>query len=237
MASLIVSPHLDDAILSLGGYLQSNNDENNTIITLFNTAWTAIDENMDYASITSMNLKEELTVVKKIGCKHIFLGYDEALLRGYKQWNEAYSSSNDQKVFYNVVNEIKSILNNNKYNEIFFPMAIGEHVDHVMVYEVAKLLLDFCAEKYIEILFYEDLPYASYGGVSERIQKVSKDFDIIQHSFEITEYFEEKCNYLKIYRSQLMLQDIDRIKRYVKHMDGDNIVNERVWRVNGRHKR
>lgn len=229
MASLIISPHLDDAILSLGGYLLSRKDKNDLVFSLFNTAWTALDEDYSVQEITDMNLEEEKKVISMIGCKHKFGGYNEALLRGYTNWNAPLCIESEKELLEKIIFEICEVVKKGNFDKIFSPLAIGKHVDHVLVYEVAKKIKRKLEEWKIELLFYEDLPYATYGGRNERLQEIKNDFALLEKKFNISSFFEQKCCCLKCYKSQLNDLDIARIKKYAIPNSFLTEISENVW--------
>lgn len=232
MSSLIISPHLDDAILSLGGYLQQHKDKNDIVFTLFNTAWTTLEGDYSAQQITEMNLKEEKDVINLIGCKHKFANYDEALLRGYKNWNDSLRIEHDNYLLNSIISDVIGIVKENNVTKIFFPLAIGKHVDHVLVFEVAKKLTSFFSQEEIQILFYEDLPYATYGGKNERLNEIKDDFDLISCHINITDSFKTKCDFLKKYKTQLSDGDLERIKKYSYENSYNSEITENIWSIN-----
>lgn len=231
MNILIISPHLDDAILSLGGLLQLRKNSQDKVMTLCNTAWTALSDTMLPEEITKMNLEEELTIIKELGCQHLFCDFDEAMSRDYENWNDKFSYEKDSVLYEQITEVIKKEMESQYYEQVYFPLGIGEHVDHIMVYEGIRQLRDVIREQNVELYFYEDLPYATYGGVEERLEKVMKEYSITLQEHDITEYFERKCSLLSIYKSQLTDEDLDRIRRYVGKLFGGSVVRERVWKV------
>lgn len=232
MASLVISPHLDDAILSLGGFLQKHNDKNDLVFTLFNTAWTILEGNYSVQKITEINLTEEKGVINLIGCQHKFGGYDEALLRGYKNWNDELRLDDEEILLNSIVNQINTLIEENNFTEVFFPLAVGKHVDHVLVYEASKKIINHLDNKNIKVAFYEDLPYAIYGGKDERLDEVKNDYTLSASQVNISNYFQKKYEYLKFYKSQLTEDDLEKIKKYAYNNVSESDISENIWLIN-----
>ncbi|GAA0772404.1 hypothetical protein GCM10008908_18590 [Clostridium subterminale] len=231
MSKLIISPHLDDAALSVGGLLLNDIDKNNKVLTIFNTAWTALDNIYDYNKITELNLREELEVMKGLNCKHKFLNLPEALLRGYETWNDSIDMEKDTCI----INKLTKIIADevDGFSSIYFPLAIGEHVDHLLLFNVAMKLIN--SEKNIfnsvEVFFYEDLPYCTYEPITSRIEKVKKLINIEPYESCISNVIEEKCKLIYTYKSQITENDVIRVRSYSQKENNENMYYETAWKL------
>lgn len=221
---LIVSPHLDDAFLAMGGtLLRHKHKQRYDVLTLFNTAWAlAPFEKIHYSELTAINLQEEKAVMSILGCNFTFLNLPEALLRGYSNWNENVNYARDEWITMTIRKNIIT----NIYDEIFFPAAIGNHVDHQLVYSIISTL----SSKPV-IYVYEDLPYACYDGYEARIRDIQRQFATEEILTDISAYKRIKANYLSIYKSQLDTNTIDMVTHYSENIKSNGYSYERVWKL------
>lgn len=217
---VIVSPHMDDAALSMGGGILQN-DSKVKIITLFGSNWTLDGISPDSDRITKIRIAEEQSFIKKVKAEFIFCNLPEATMRGYSDWTMKCDLHKDREL----LEEIIAIINKNteSEDEVYLPAAVGEHIDHTLVFESIKFLHNK------NLRLYEDLPYATYGGTTERINKIKKTYQIIEHLINITDVIDEKLSCLKIYKSQLTQEDIGSVKKYAHNIENDENFYERLW--------
>lgn len=218
MSCLIISPHLDDAVLSLGGFLSLMHSSNCKVITIFNTAWS-IDGNIkDWENITKKNLAEEKNAMKKLRCEFGFLNYPEALLRGYINWNDEIDMEKEKNLFKKIIQDLLPEIE--RYDDIFFPKGIGKHVDHLLTRniftEIPKLKNN--------IFFYEDIPYSCY----EELQTFDKEMEIL---IDISKVIENKTELLNIYKSQLDLDMIIMVQDHSSKIGRKGQNCERIWKL------
>ena len=134
---VIISPHMDDAALSMGGTILQDNWRFK-IITLFGSNWTLDGINPDSNKVTSIRLSEEQKVIKLFDAEFIFANLPEVTMRGYHDWNTKCDLQKEKQLFIKIINIINE--NTNAEDEVFLPAAIGEHVDHVLAFETIKSL-------------------------------------------------------------------------------------------------
>lgn len=218
MNYLIISPHLDDAVLSLGGFLSLMQNSNCKVITIFNTAWSIDEEIKDWRNITKKNLAEEKKVMEELRCEFRFLNYPEALLRGYIKWYDALDFEKDKVYFEKIVRDLLPEIE--KYDNFFLPRGIGKHVDHLLIREIFTVIPKLANS----IFFYEDLPYSCY----EEFQEFDKEMEIL---IDISKVIEKKCKLLDIYKSQLDKDMIAMIKGYSLKLGRKGHNFERIWKI------
>lgn len=154
---LVVSPHLDDAIFSIGGLLARLASRYRIhIFTLFSTDPYCIFKELknDFNRLQELRLEEEAAATSFIHSSTFQLKWKEALLREYKDIYESIKQNEPMDQF------ISDIINNIPENPfvILCPLGIS-HVDH----RLTRILMDKVIErKQIKtpIIYYEDLPYA-----------------------------------------------------------------------------
>lgn len=221
---LVFAAHCDDAILSLGGFLSTA--EKARVVTLFGTcAWSCLEGLSDVQEITDRNVQEERDACQYLGIESQIKSFPEALIRGYTNWDDVEDPTLDQEIIIPMRKIISAEMR--KAKTVFFPAAIGEHVDHVVVHNlVSEVQRDL---KVDEIYIYEDLPYAAYGGTENRIESLGL-IDVPPLKIDISDEFEKKLAALRIYKTQLAEQDLNLIEMYSRHDQSSNVFHERIWR-------
>jgi len=164
----VISPHIDDAILSLGGCILNwvRNGEKVKIINVFSKA-SAINKDAisvragkkyptDFKSAMNVKKAEEKRVQNALKIKAEFLDWPDRNLNihKYKGYFFYKKSSIDR-----LKNHIRRKIN--KDSTIFFPLAMGEirvHADHIIIRQIGLFLL----KDGYDVRFYEDLPYCYF---------------------------------------------------------------------------
>lgn len=225
---LIIAPHSDDALLAIGGTILEK--KRFKVLNVFSTcAWSAIHGLNDPQKITLINNQEEGLAVKKAGAQLEFLKIKEALLRGYSHWNNPVNYQKDRKLKEQIT--LRLVENLKTIKEVYFPLAIGNHVDHQFIFDIfLELAKDSCLKNKTVFLF-EDLPYAIFAGLKQRIERVKKIVRIEQVLIDITSAIDKKCSLLSIYKSQLTPRDIQDVRKYAQSIGSTGKYYERIWQV------
>lgn len=201
MPAYYISPHYDDAIGSCGGkiYMDYLNNENPTIITIFSKAKEPFSNYAkDLHSYWNLNnplsdrKKENTNACQIIHAKEQSLQYEDAI---YRIHNGEYLypgngdifkqiHHKDESLHIKIAKDIKKIVN--KEDKLYFPLGIGNHVDHIIANLVGNNLK---AEGY-NITYYIDFSYE--GHVLSKYKKketIILDNKIIkQKSLAMSEY-------------------------------------------------
>ncbi len=231
MKVLILAPHIDDAILCLGGWLLQNKHNVIDIITIFNTAWSCVNLGLENDQLNDINKLENEEVFKKIKCTRNYWDYPEALARGYKNWFDVLDYKKDGDLATSICNRLEKLFCADQYASVFFPMAIEKHVDHELLFCVIQRLLEMKHINYnMSFYIYEDLPYAYYVDVMQWVTKVKKLFVLKKHIFNITNEFMTKKALLSIYQSQITQKDIEATSLYAQSIL-PGIYSERIWEI------
>lgn len=180
---LVFSPHLDDAILSMGGLLESltksgkdikvvsvftTGSNNESVLTKRLLTQANAKNQFQYFLTRQLEDKKALGMLKGITIEH--LGFTDA------GWREG----EDKKLLYprSVLGKIadrdlvtraveKKLLSytGNSNTAVFAPIAIGNHVDHQIVRNIA-------AKLFPKVYYYCDFPYSNlYPGYDFFIKK------------------------------------------------------------------
>ncbi|MDP3900674.1 MAG: hypothetical protein Q8Q23_06390 [bacterium] len=225
--NIIISAHCDDALLSLGGYIIFL--DNVIVVDIFGTcAWTKNTKIKDFNIITEINQAEEKEAIKKSGAKVIIYALPEALMRGYRLWNQKKILESDAIISHKISKIITAVIGSN--NNIFFPMGIGNHVDHILINNQLKKIYNKLNAKDNKIFLYEDLPYAWYGDVNKKIRVLKKAWILEPYLIDISRSINKKINLIKIYKSQIDKIDCQKVVEYSESIiKGEKI--ERIWEV------
>ncbi|HLO18834.1 MAG TPA: PIG-L family deacetylase [Anaerolineales bacterium] len=176
---IFISPHLDDAVLSCGGYIHHLTSlGKRVVITTVVTAddksglprsWLA-QRNLrkwgNQAEIFAVRCLEDIAAAKRLGAEVVHLGFLDCIYRHDTNQQPLYRKNvigvpihpDDWQVLAPTLAEaLKALFE--RYVEqkllIFCPLAIGKHVDHILVRQVVESLISSQQR-----LYYEDFPYA-----------------------------------------------------------------------------
>lgn len=220
---LIISPHIDDAVLSIGGILlkQKNQKAAIKISYIFTVSdWTnkesiapcTIEKNTD--QVTNERKMEEKAAGQALGYEYAFGDFLDLPIRDQSKAGFL-KLKND--LYCHLVNKFKPD------DIILFPVGIS-HPDHQAVGEVGRIL---SAENF-NIIFYEDLPYfARYNDISRsQIYNQLKKRELISKTIQID--IEKKIDAVRLYKTQVSLDWINDIANY-SYCLSDNTYHERLW--------
>ena len=165
---VILSPHPDDAIWSLGGAITSwLKNREVLVITLYDGDPTQIgkikltDNKCRWRSFGSPHIRrlEDQKAMNLLGCQHESLGYIDAALRLNVDNTFEFQSAEDLFPFkiYSQMRASKTKLQKllailKPEDEIIAPLAFGNHIDHIQTHAVARNLP-------YTISYYADFPY------------------------------------------------------------------------------
>lgn len=155
----ILSPHLDDAILSCGGMIASYRGQGSIhVINLFTK---------DMPS----RIEEERRCADYLGYNSILCNLSDSPRRGYRLPFQMYGRmrKGDERISHKISQIVEEIVSRNGVKKIYAPLAVGMHVDHQHTFDAALRL-----KGEYERLFYEDIPYGLLPGLtSSRIGLIS----------------------------------------------------------------
>lgn len=227
---IIYSPHFDDAFLSLGGYLGLSQyfKKNVIIVIIFGLSSYQNKKNYPIEDIILISQKrkmEELQNIEYLSCELKVFNNLCALSRGYKfernnptPWPTKFletdrpTAMSVRKMIYRYA---KSQANESLH---LFPLAIGEHIDHVITNQVGWNLY----RNKFNVAFYEDLPY---------VAKYSKE----KHIASLTPIIlpadiNDKLKLILNYKTQNTVEWIDEILNYMYSLNCDSgKYHERIW--------
>ena len=166
---VVLSPHLDDATFSCGGFLlQQDGVEPVTVVTCFtqsvpNPTGFALECQLDKgltAEVDYMELRrtEDMAANELMGSAFVHLPLPEAPHRGYHSAPELFAGVHaDDPILEPLVAELRPVFRQLQPHTVLYPYGAGNHVDHLQVMRaVDRLRSAFPELTYVR--FY-DQPY------------------------------------------------------------------------------
>jgi LmbE family N-acetylglucosaminyl deacetylase len=227
---IILSPHLDDAALSLGGQMLQWKDRCQAVDVFSSVSWWRLpyDSPTD-ARIQQTRDAEEDLMSRLVGCHVRKLGFLEAPRRGYSldQLFTAEISPNDEETRQEMRLRLRELINRGG-QQWFLPLAVGHHVDHRLARDVALAELLAANVPADRIYFYEDLFYAAQTpGVADYASFIPG------HRLKPTEQMpidaKMKTRLLQVYGSQLTWAQLRMVRDYATRFGRRPV--ERVWKL------
>ncbi|MBN1313149.1 MAG: PIG-L family deacetylase [Anaerolineae bacterium] len=154
----VISPHIDDAVFSLGAYLQQFRQYGELqIINVFSLSTLVYGKKMPIHEATQIRKAEDDFAVRMLGIDSICnLDFPEALLRGYTIDNLRSELDDDLVADRDLISKLADSLARviEPSSIVLSPVAFGSNVDHVNV----RLA---CGQLDTVLVYYADLPYAA----------------------------------------------------------------------------
>jgi len=199
---LVLEPHPDDFALSALAYTYNN--YNAVVFNIFSKTSLEYFTWKDYISITQaeyeqLRLEESKFAIEKV-LKESFISMKEASTRITKKTDETLKKE--------ICDNLDNILNKNKkITTVMIPMGIGEHPDHLIVYDSIINNLDkYCKYK---LIFYPEYPYARCKKkYMERLSELKRKYSLNEVIIDIEDKIEKIVDCISIYKSQF--DDINR---------------------------
>ncbi len=204
---IIISPHYDDAVLSLFHLLYKN--PNLKLITVFSgkpaittyKLWDMVCTGMSSNKTMLKRENENQQVARNLGIiKSVDLGFLE----------HQYETSSPER--FNIMKEkIKSLIDS-KTDKVYFPIAFGDFVSHPDHQELRNIGLELIKEDY-NIIFYNDFPYINPVKfiANNKIDKLNKNMNLnlkIKVNSLSGSILKLKYETMKQYKSQFIMTNL-----------------------------
>lgn len=236
---LVLSPHCDDAALSVGGLLAARRDQIDlTIFTVcVRSTWSTLEEIAgDEERVSSLRLAEERLYARLVGANLVALGLPERPLRGVE------AGAHDRAFARALRRPLRDALAAVRPEVILCPMAVGDNTDHRAVRDALfALRSEAPARRSLgRVLLYEDLPYARYDYQSllDALRRLRASGLTLRPVWvDITRTLPAKLAALRVYRSQEMAEWPSMMSEYAR-MCGVEVrpagpPRERLWQLVG----
>ena len=156
--ALVLSPHLDDAVLSCPGYMQKLRHEGAKVVVA--TVFTQADATR--AAHYRVRQAEDRRAVRLLGGSAMHLGFLDAPFRSAPYGNFCgivFGRAREYPwTLAAVTGKLREVIAKLRPEQILAPLAIGNHVDHRLVRDAALAAVQD------GLLFYEDRPYVFVRG-------------------------------------------------------------------------
>jgi LmbE family N-acetylglucosaminyl deacetylase len=226
---LVLSPHADDAALSVGGLIQSLTPCRSVLVlTLFGRSnYSRNSDAGNWEAVTEMRKREDLAFTQRVGASLVYFDFPEAALR-YRSFDQIFAR-NSQRLNCpsRMLNVLRKLLRQLQPVLVLAPLGLGSHRDHLVTMNLGRRI---CRDENIPIAYYEDLPYAE--DYSERkIRQVVKRIDetLRPISVQIRFGLNAKLNNLSLYRTQISAEEMSSVAEYAKRWTDPT---ERIWSTN-----
>jgi LmbE family N-acetylglucosaminyl deacetylase len=204
---IVISPHLDDSVFSLGGLLYLLKEHMEVlVINVFSKSNYCFDKEIDATIATQIRKEEDHLALSELGeYQKINLDFKEALLRGHDRKDIFSKSLMDEELLMNQIkSSLKNLIDNNSI--VIAPSAFGCHIDHLICRNAVNGLP--------KVHFYEDLPYAN------RNIKNDEALDFLKKYRKKTVFLNKTSieKHLKaclIYKSQILERQYLEIKEFI----------------------
>lgn len=171
MRLCIVSPHLDDAVLSCGIRMQRAVAAGDDVLVLniFNAGTNG-----------PARKKEDQAALAVLGASGEYLGELDAPDRDPRYKSEIELFHGDfadvpEEVVARVAARIEKFLTDQKIDAVFFPLAAGTHIDHRIAFAASRRL------EGRDVRYYEDRPYILWPGMLQaRLNQLGAATDVPQ---------------------------------------------------------
>lgn len=177
---LVIEPHMDDAVLSVGGLMWLRRNECEfavlSVVGVSNfTSYYRIDrEYFDVNTVTNLRRAESELVMRMLGGKHCVLDQHDGPLRYQPgNWTLDWYGKNRRSIaaFVNhsstepevdaLVESLIPVFSSTDALEIWIPLGIGTSADHEMTRNACLRALMRMPDlsRRVELFFYQDVPY------------------------------------------------------------------------------
>jgi LmbE family N-acetylglucosaminyl deacetylase len=250
---LILSPHLDDAVLSAGGLIDRAVKQGSSVLAA--TVFTGDAELVGEPSPLVRELhewwqlgprpyavrrQEDIASIELLGADYVHGGLLDSMYRSNAEGEPLYSTrkavfsppSSDDPVWEQLETLFAGWVDSFKPSVVLCPMTVGRHADHVATAEVARgCWRDWDADVYL----YEDIPYSigrfppdypdSVAAAMERMNWKTRGFE------DVGVDFGAKFAAITKYESQLgeIFPGLDPEEELRRYMGTSERFKERFW--------
>lgn len=179
---IYVSPHFDDVAVSCGGRISSqlHAGEKILVVTVFTALPHRPEKPLDrvYESIFNYGVRrqEDRQAMQRLGADFFWLEYPEFLFRSQiplsRYWPVFRNTRSNRRLCRKLRSDLGRICRKTECKDLIIPMAVGQHMDHQIVFEAGVDLIRR-TQNDCSIAFYEDYPYALLPGMLTYRMKIT----------------------------------------------------------------
>ncbi|HEV2139097.1 MAG TPA: PIG-L family deacetylase [Nitrososphaerales archaeon] len=227
--NLVVSPHIDDAFLSLGGMLAKEASRKQKILNVFTITKFAPRGKCpkgDIVCVSKLRKEEELLNCRSVAAEVNFLEFLDAPIRLQKGL-DAIDFDSEKRTSDGIKEKIRIDLHDSE--RVFFPLAIGRHIDHVLICKIGLELITE-GDNPSNIYFYEDQPYSARKHKAYSLIDPNINMARMRHSF-VSISFRKKWKLMTTYQSQFSNRIYREVVVYAKRIRPLGTFYERIWQI------
>ena len=214
---LIISPHMDDAFLSLGGLISGYSTAIDfQIIAIFgNDPWCTFHDRfrLQKRHLNALRKREDKFSAWMCNCRIQIWDFVSSPQRGHQIWNGEYDPILDDDVKQKILNKIESFITKNKIDVVLWPLGVGGHTDHRLVSSIPR---ELTSKHLCKFSFYEDLPYSAFDFHWQTWPPSNVMSSMTPFYIPIETSLNYKRHILDVYRSQLVPNETYLICEYSK---------------------
>jgi len=176
---LVVEPHADDAILSVGGTMWLRRHECNFVIATMasrsnHTRYRDLGGNHDINTVTEIRRREAELAARMLGGAHVSVGMTDAALRYHDaEWTADFYRRHQMSISASIsrtadnaelrrwVDALQRLVTEQQPAEVWFPLG-GPHADHMLTADACLAVLaadpSLIGDRNLRI--YQEVPYA-----------------------------------------------------------------------------
>jgi hypothetical protein len=241
-ADVFLAPHYDDVAFSLGSFAAATG--RGKLHTVFSRSSFLLDNYqnlpLDKASrservelISSLRRSEDLAFAARVRLRATYAEIDEAPVRGHDPFEAQQAQADADRLGPKILDGIIALHPGGPVRpRLFAPMAIGAHLDHLVILLALVAGYAEISARY-ELLFYEDLHYASR--IRRRIKGILRFLRLMgDRRFERVPLpirdEAEKLELVRTYRSQF--HDLPRdLRQFSPNLVRPTRRHEAIWRL------
>ncbi len=234
---VVVSPHPDDAVLSVGGQLHGTGA---TVVDVFSRErWTSRPHYVDRPELTEQVLvAEERVACRVLGVDPVLGGLDDAPQR---RWQDGFLVDRPEgtevvRAEPEVASAVRDLLRPHLGGaaEVLAPLGHGGHVDHIHCREAVLALVAEGVVDPARVALYEDVPASLFAGVEGLVGALGARLGapLGAETRPVPELgVAAQAEALRAYRLQVPSGVVTRVGRCSRRRAGGAGGAERVWRL------
>lgn len=234
MRTVILSPHCDDAPLSLGaGLLERALGHQPDVCVIFSVSGYARGDrgSRSAVAVTALRKNEEQQAAHIASYTPRFWNLPEASVRcGLQRLRDVFNDEHDVEadVVWPDLIELMRALIAEGHDAMCLPLGCGDHVDHRIAREAAIRCCESTGQ-FSRLVFYEDLPYAGclpLERIERQVQRVTRKAGSLELESVVfgSALVPSKLALLGCYPSQLGRRELALVAQHAARVQG-----ERVW--------
>ena len=218
--TIILSPHIDDAVFSLGGALAAKSFGLCQVVNVYSHSRYTISGCWDTPRITQQRHKEDKAAMTHLSLDVDYCGLSDSSLRAAYADEASYLAPNllteSDETWGSACSVVSDVIEANPNSFFLAPLGLGHHIDHRIVRDVCLMVPNL-----FKIAFFED---GTYHRTAHLVKQHAKHLGLTRIWTLLSDGYEKKEEAVNFYTSQL-----DDSVRSLLRKSYDTYGGERVW--------